>query len=134
MTVKGNAQTITQVVIGPCRNVSARVWIVVPFAMCVSAVLAMIRPSTVVTGLMTGPAAAVMLAAIHPTIRTVVQPAISVAGAMHVAMTSRMVLVVVPVASLCVLGARLFVSLSFVFTGQRGVAAAKNCGAENERY
>jgi hypothetical protein len=75
-----------------------------------------------------------MAAAIHPTIRTVVQPAISVAGAMHIAMTSRVVLVVVPVASLCVLDAWHFVSLSFVSTGQRGVAAAKDRCAENEHY
>jgi len=75
-----------------------------------------------------------MVAAIHPTTRTVVQPAISMAGAIHIAMTSRVLLVVVPVASLCVLGARLFVSLSFVSTGQRGVAAAKDRSAENEHY
>ncbi len=53
MTVKGDAQTIPQVAKGPCRNVSARVWIVVPAAMRVSAALAMIRPTMAVTGLMT---------------------------------------------------------------------------------
>jgi hypothetical protein len=64
----------------------------------------------------------------------VAYPAIRVAGSMHIARTSRVALVGVPVASLCVLGARLFVSLSFVSTGQRGVAAAKDRSAENEHY
>ena len=75
-----------------------------------------------------------MAAAIHAASRTVVYPAIRVAGSMHIARTSRVALVGVPVASLCVLDARLFVFLSFVSTGQRGVAAATDRSAENEHY
>jgi len=52
---------------------------------------------------------------------------------MHIAIIS-CVLVVVPVASLGVLNAWLFVSLSIVSTGQRGVAAANDRSAENEHY